>query len=147
MWNILKTLGAFGSGIIVAFACIIIVELVSNALYPLPADFDQTPEQICLHVASFPAWVLAFVVFAWGLIGCFSCWVARRIGNVVSATMLGVLLVAAVGLNLSMLPYAMWFKIVIAIVMPSACLLGAWIAARGQSRDAQPVISGVAISN
>jgi len=68
--------------------------------------------------------VLAVVVAAWGLTATIGTWIAQRLGNIHSATVLGVLLVAAVGFNVSMLPYPMWFKIVKMIVMPIAAIAG-----------------------
>lgn len=128
IWYLLRNLGAFVAGFIAAFALVIGVEILSNVLYPLPGNFGHTQEEMCLHVANYPAWVLAIVVVAWGLTALIGTWIAQRIGNVYSASLLGLLLVAAVGLNISMLPYPLWFKIVIMVVMPAACFAGARLA-------------------
>ena len=128
--HLFRTVVAFVAGFTAAFALVIGVELLSNILYPLPSDFGHSQEEICLHVAKYPAWVLSIVVVTWGLTGWIATWIAQRIGNVYSAGLLGLLLVAAVALNISMLPYPLWFKIVMMLVMPSACLVGAWMAGR-----------------
>ncbi len=127
-----RTVAAFVVGLFVAFVLVVGVELLSNVLHPLPSDFAGEPEQVCLHVANCPAWVLAIVVVAWGLIASIATWIAQRIGNVFSATLLGLLLFAAVGLNIWMLPYPIWFEVVIMLVVPIACTWGARLGAHNQ---------------
>ncbi|MDX1925215.1 MAG: hypothetical protein SFV81_01775 [Pirellulaceae bacterium] len=131
--HILRTIFAFLVGFSAAFALVIGTELLSNTLYPLPAGFGHTQEEVCSHVANYPAWVLTIVVAAWGLIGWIGVWLAHRIGNAYSSGMLGLLLVAAVGLNISMLPYPIWFKLIIMLVMPLACWNGVRVAGASRS--------------
>ena len=123
-------MGAFVAGLLVAFALVVGVEVLSNILHPLPMDSAMTQEEICRHVANYPAWVLAVVVAAWGLTATIGTWIAQRFGNIYSATALGLLLTAAVGFNISMLPYPMWFKVVIMIVIPIAALAGGQLGSR-----------------
>lgn len=130
----LQTVFSFVAGLLAAFAMVIGVELLSNVFHPFPSDFAGTQEEVCLHVAKYPAWVLAAVVVAWGLTATIATWIARRIGNVYSAALLGLLLFAAVGFNVSMLPYPIWFKAVIMLVIPIACTVGARLAV-GRSKD------------
>jgi hypothetical protein len=99
-------------GAVVAFALVVLVELFSAVVHPFPDDFSGSEEQMCEHVANYPAWVLAVIVPMWSAVAWAATWVAGRIGGLVAAVTIGVLLLAALALNLSMLPYPMWFKLV-----------------------------------
>jgi hypothetical protein len=71
--------------------------------------------------------VLAVVVPIYGLTTLLAVGTAGKIGNLFSAATVGLLLLAALVLNLSMLPYPIWFKIVTPIALLAAILLGiAW---------------------
>ncbi len=83
-----------------------------------------------MHVARYPNWILAGVVAAWGLTTATGTSIAQRVGNVYSASALGLLLVAGVAMNISMLPYRVWFKVVITIVAPIAALAGMRLASQ-----------------
>ena len=48
----------------------------------------------------------------------------RRLGNAVSGWIVGVLLLAALGGNVAMLPYRIWFRIVMLAVIPAAIVAG-----------------------
>ncbi len=61
---------------------------------------------------------------AWGLIAAIGTWIAQRFGKVFSATLLGLLLFGAVGLNISMRPYPFWFKVIILLAVPIVCTCG-----------------------
>lgn len=139
IWYLMRTLGAFTAGLLTAFALIIGVELLSNVLHPFPSDFAGTEAEICLHVAKYPHWVLGVVVVAWGLAGAVGTWIARRIGNVYSAVMLAVLLLGGVGLNISMLPYPLWFKATILLVMPITLAWGVYLAASQKKKASQGI--------
>lgn len=104
------------AGIAVALTLLIAVELYSSVVHPMPEDFDHSMEQMCQHVANYPNWVLATVVPMWGLIAYLCTWVAGRIGRRACALLIGVMFNAAVFWNVAMLPYPMWFKIVMPIV-------------------------------
>ena len=110
------------AGMTVAFLLIIAVELFSAIVHPLPADFGGTKEEMCQHVARYPHWVLAFVVPAWGLTALVSTWTAAQIGGRGAALFIGLILMAGLLFNVSMLPYPMWFKILSVIVSGTAVL-------------------------
>lgn len=124
LWTVIRSLLAFAVGITVAFILVVGVELASSVLHPLPSDFNETMEEMCKHVANYPTWVLALVVPSWGLTATLSTWIAGRLGNIYSSGSLSLLLIAAVALNVSMLPYAIWFKIVILLAVPISSLVG-----------------------
>ena len=130
----LRTLSAFALGTLASFGLIFGFEILSNVVHPFPSDFKGTSEEICMHVANYPNWILAGVVVAWGLTAAVGTWIAQRIGNVYSAAALGILLVAGVTLNISMLPYPIWFKVVCMIVVPVATLFGAQLALKRSTR-------------
>jgi hypothetical protein len=81
-------------------------------------------EEMCLHVARFPHWVLALVVPAWAGTAFASTWISGRMGNRFCGLFIGLLLLAALIVNLSMLPYPIWFKILNLLAIPAAILLG-----------------------
>jgi hypothetical protein len=143
-WNIA---GLF-TGIVVALVLLIAVEAFSAVVHPLPPDFAGTEEEMCAHVARYPQWVLAVVVPAWAFTAWAATWSAKRIGSLAYASPLGrgrelssgrgkfaplaiaLLLAAAVVCNVSMLPYPLWFK----IVMPLAVIAAALAALRPRRR-------------
>jgi len=121
---VLRCMAAVVAGLIVAFVLVVAVEVFSAVVHPVPSDFGGTMEETCRHVAHYPNWVLALVVPAWGATAFVSTWTAERIGNRWCALFVGILLVAAVVLNLSMLPYPVWFKGVTVLAIPTAVVLG-----------------------
>jgi hypothetical protein len=122
--TILLTIAAIIAGLLSAFVLIFLVELFGEAVHPTPADSKGTMEEVCAHVASFPTWALAVVVGFWGATAFVSTWIAQIIGNRVSAGVIGLLLLAALVLNLSMLPYPIWFKVSTVVVISAAVVLG-----------------------
>jgi hypothetical protein len=110
-----------------ALALVIGVELFSEAVYPVPADLqDNIPE----HVRRYPDWILAVVVPVWGATAAAATGVASRIGNRPAGAVVALLLAWAIVFNLTAWPYTLWFKIVMLIVFPIACLFGITTGAR-----------------
>jgi hypothetical protein len=109
---------------VVALILVAAVEFLSAIVHPVPPDFKGTMEEMCQHVARFPRWVLALVVPAWAGTAFASTWISGRLGNRFCALFIGLLLLAAVIYNLSMLPYPIWFKILNLLAIPTASLLG-----------------------
>jgi hypothetical protein len=120
----LRGLAGVVIGIVVALALIVAVELFSDMVHPLPEGFGNTKEEMCRHVERYPAWVLAVVVPFWGITAIAGTWTAQKIGNIYSAVIVGLLLLAALVLNISMLPYPSWFKIANLVVIPVASVAG-----------------------
>lgn len=118
MMRIIRIVAAVVAGMLIAFVGAIAAELFSAVVHPFPADFDSSSaEEMQKHVANYPHWVLAAVVPIWGFTALISTWVAGRIGAIVPAMIVAVLLVAAVVLNISLLPYPIWFEIVIVLAV------------------------------
>lgn len=107
----LQALAAVLAGLLVGFVLVIAVELFGSVAHPLPEDFDGSTEQMCRHVERIPSWVLAAVIPAWAGTAFASTLTAGKIGGLYSAAIVGLLILAALLLNISMLPYPMWFKI------------------------------------
>src|SRR6185312_2605625 len=105
--------------LLVLFVLVVAVELLSAVIHPLPEGFGGTTEEMCQHVKRYPQWVLAVVVPAWAVAAFASTWTARRIGNLYSSVIVGLLLLTALVVNVSMLPYPTWFKTANLLVIPS----------------------------
>ncbi len=115
---------------VVAFILVVGVEGFSAVVHPFPKDFGGTMEEMCRHVERYPQWVLAAVVPMWAVAALVSTWMAQRIGNVYAAGIVGLLLLAALVLNISMLPYPIWFKVVNLLVIPAAIIAGSRVGGR-----------------
>jgi hypothetical protein len=124
MATALRGIAAIIAGMIVAFILVVAVEFFSAVVHPVPHDFKGTMEEMCQHVARYPHWVLALVVPAWAGTAFASTWISGRLGNRFCGLFIGLLLVAALILNLWMLPYPIWFKILNLLAIPAAILLG-----------------------
>jgi hypothetical protein len=124
MKSVLRSIAAVLAGLLVLFTLVMAVELFSAVVYPFPEGFEGTKEEICRHVERYPQWVLAVVVPAWVLAAFASTWTARRIGNLASSAIVGLLLLAGLICNISMLPYPIWFKIANLLLIPIAILAG-----------------------
>jgi hypothetical protein len=120
MKTALRTLLAVVAGMALAFVLVIAVELFSAAVHPVPPGFTGTMDEMCQHVARYPHWVLAVVVVAWSATAFVSTWVATRIGNRLAGIAVILVLTLAIVSNVSMLPYAIWFKVVMLSCFPVA---------------------------
>jgi protein-S-isoprenylcysteine O-methyltransferase Ste14 len=54
------------------------------------------------------------------------------LGRRIPGVIVGLLLILAVAFNVSMLPYALWFKVSVLACVPIACLLGVALSARSR---------------
>jgi hypothetical protein len=124
MKTALRTFAAILAGLLLAFILVVAVELFSAVVHPFPEDFKGTTEEVCAHVERYPAWVLAVVVPVWAATAFLGVWIAQSIGNLFSSATVGLLLLAAVVLNVSMLPYPLWFKVANLIAVPAAIIAG-----------------------
>ena len=122
--NGIRVLGALILAIANAMALLIAVELYSSVVHPFPEGFGGSMDEMCQHVARYPHWVLATVVVMWGAIAFLSTWIAGRVGNRTCAIVIGTLLFAGMVMNVLMLPYPIWFKILMPIAIVAADILG-----------------------
>jgi hypothetical protein len=135
MKTALRTLLGVVAGMALAFVLVIAVELFSSVVHPVPPGFTDTMAEICQHVARYPHWVLGIVVLAWSATAFISTWVATRIGNRTAGIAVVLILTFAIVFNVSKLPYAMWFKVVMLSCFPVACLAGGWVEHKRASRQ------------
>ncbi len=112
------------AGMALALVLVIAVELFSAVVHPTPPGFTGTMDEMCEHVARYPHWVLGVVVPAWSAIAFVSTWLATRIGNRSAGIAVIVILTLGIVFNISKLPYAIWFKVVMLCCFPVACYLG-----------------------
>jgi hypothetical protein len=120
------------AGMTLAGGLVIAVEGFGAIVHLPPPGFTGTKEEMCEHVARYPHWVLAVVVAAWSATAFASTWVATRLGRRIPGVIVGLLLILAVAFNVSMLPYALWFKVSVLACVPIACLLGVALSARSR---------------
>ena len=123
MVNAFRAVCSILAGVALALVLVIAVELVSAIVHPVPPDFTGTIDEMCKHVERYPHLVLALAAVAWGGTTYASTRVTGRIGNRGTGAFVGLFLLAAVVFNIAMLPYAMWFKVVNLIAIPTAILL------------------------
>jgi hypothetical protein len=109
------------AGMGMALALVVAVEWFSSVVHPFPANFNG---DIPAHVKRYPGWVLGVVVLTWGATIAVATWVGSRIGGRLAGIVVSLLLAWALTYNLTMLPYAMWFKVAMFCAFPAACLLG-----------------------
>jgi hypothetical protein len=130
MMAVLRVIGSIVAGLVLAFVLVVAVEVFSGVVHPFPEDFKGTHEEVCKHVERYPDWILAVCGGMWVGAALVSTWITGWLGNRWSALFLGLLLVAMVILNVSMLPYTMWFKIGILILIPAAVGAGVYLSSR-----------------
>jgi hypothetical protein len=124
MKTALRTVLGVVAGIALALVLVVAVELFSAVVHPVPEGFTGTMDEMCQHVARYPHWVLGVVVVAWSAIAFVSTWVATRVGNRWAGLAVILILTLGIVFNISKLPYAMWFKVVMLICFAVACYLG-----------------------
>jgi hypothetical protein len=130
MKTVLRTILGVVAGMVLAFVLVIAVEILSAVVHPVPPGFTGTMEEMCEHVARYPHWVLGVVVLAWSATTFVSTWVATRIGKRWAGIVVSLILTLAIVFNLTKLPYAIWFKVVMLSCFAAACYLGCTRGAR-----------------
>lgn len=132
--TVLRSIGAIVLGLAVTFALLIAVEGLSAILHPWPEGFTGSREEVEQQVASYPTWILAFLGgVGYGSIMFVVTWLSTRLGtnrHMAHGACIGAIFMGLVTLNLSMLPYPVWFWLLMFTVLPVAAYLGTTIAAR-----------------
>lgn len=132
MKTALRTLLAVVAGMALAFVLVVVVEMFSAVVHPLPADFDG---DVPGHVRRYPGWVLAAAGLMWAATAASATWLASRIGGRLAGALVTLLLAAALAFNLGMLPYVTWFKIAMPAAFFVACLAGIRLGSPGSAGD------------
>jgi hypothetical protein len=126
--TVLRSIGAILLSLVTALLLAAGLEGLSAILHPWPADFAGTSEEIVRQVETYPTWALALLGgVGWGGTLFISAWLATRLGsnrNPIHGYVVGVILIAAVIFNISMLPYPAWFSLLNLVVLPTALYCG-----------------------
>lgn len=127
--SLVQSGGAVLLGLVVATVLIIGVEVFSSIVHPFPPDVDPTDFEVCkAHVARYPWGVLLLGALAWGLTTFLSAWLATRLGSGrhrAHGIVVGAILLALAIMNMSMLPYPIWFWACNLILFPLGFYWGA----------------------
>jgi len=144
--SLVRSVGAVLIGLVAAMILIVGVEGVGAILHPFPPDVDPTDYEVCkAHVARIPAWILLLVVLLWGLTTFLSVWLATRLGwgrHRAHGIVVGSILLALVIMNMSMLPYPVWFWASNLIVFPLATYCGAKLGGPRPAAAANEMVDG-----
>ena len=124
-----RTILGILAGLVVAWLAMTICEFASLFLHRPPAGLDlRDPQALAAHIAAAPLSAMLVVVIGWVLAAFVGGWVAARIARhrLVAALVIGVLVLAGVIANNTMIPHPLWMTIAgIALPLPLA-----WLAAR-----------------
>jgi|CXWL01.1.fsa_nt_gi xanthine/uracil permease len=127
--SLVRSVGAVLVGLAVAMVLIVAVEVGSSILHPFPPGVDPHDYEACkAHVARYPQWILALAALAWGLTTFVSAWLATRLGSGrhrAHGFVVGLILLALAVMNMSMLPYPLWFWAANLILFPPGFYYGA----------------------
>ena len=129
----LRVFAAVIVGVVLMVVQVNAVELFREMAHQFPHKGARTLQDIRAHVERCPSWVLAVVVMMWGVTALTGVGTAGRIGNVWSAAAVGMLIVAALVCNVSILPYPLWFRMATLVLIPWAVVAGATIATRSKA--------------
>jgi hypothetical protein len=134
---ILRGVGSVLAGLVFAFVFVVAAEGFSSIYHPVPPGVDADDYlEICKHVARYPTWVLAVCAGIWAVGPFAGAWLATRLGTArhpIHGIIVGAILLALAGLNMTMLPYPSWFPV---FTLLTFCL-GPWLGirlARGATR-------------
>jgi len=131
MASALRVVGAIVAAIVLTLVLLVLVEVYSSVVHPVPPGFQGTQEEMCLHVERYPNWVLVTTLPMWGFVALASTWVAGRFGNRGAALGVALLVVGGLLANIAMLPYPLWFKIVMPIMIIAGAGGGFFASKRG----------------
>lgn len=129
-----------------AVGLFVAVEGISAILHPWPADFGGTFEEVARQVESYPAWVLALLGgVGYGATMLICTFVATRVSlnrNTWFGYGVGIFLFAMVIYNMVMLPYPIWFWLLMLTVLPSAAYFGTRLASEKRHQVRQEDVEG-----
>lgn len=128
----LRVLAGIVAGVVLAVGIIIVVELVSHALYPPPPGTNiDDPAALARAAAQMPLGALLMIILGWTLGSFCGSWLAAKIGRrAAPAVTPGVLVFAAAIANMFQIPHPPWFWIVSLLLVGIATIAGAALGAR-----------------
>lgn len=125
-----RTILGILAGMVTAWVAIMACQFASGMLFPPPPGLDLTqPGQLAAYVAQAPPAAMAIVVASWVLGALAGGWVAAKIARahpLFAALLIGLLVVAGVVANNTMIPHPLWMT-VLGVLLP---LPAAWLGAR-----------------
>lgn len=135
---IVRSIGAIIASLVAAMVIVVITEILTLNLHPFPEGADTSdPAVMNNHVANFPHWVLAIATIGWLLTAFVGAWIATRLGpnrHPAHGYIVGILLFLTAALNMFLLPYQLWFEIIIFLGIPLVTYLGVMFAKRPVSK-------------
>ncbi len=116
------------AGLVVAFACVFVIEAIGHSVYPSPPGLDLTnPRDIDRLMAVMPVAALAFVMVAWFVGALAGAVVANLVARRATAGwVVALLVIAAAVATMVMIPHPAWMWAA-GIALP---LLAGFVAAR-----------------
>ncbi len=134
--RMIRTVFAVILSVVVAFGLVAAIESVSSILHPWPEDFAGTAEEIARQVETYPAWVLVLLGgIGYGATMLICTFIATRISldrNPRHGYGVGLFLFAMVILNLTVLPYPIWYWVLMFTALPLAAYFGTNLASKNQ---------------
>lgn len=125
-----RTILGILAGMVTAWLLIMAFQFASGTLYPPPPGLDLTqPDQLAAFVAQAPPAAMALVLAGWVLGAFVGGWVAAKVARahpLFAALMVGLLVLAGVVANNTMIPHPLWMT-VLGVLLP---LPASWLAAR-----------------
>lgn len=125
-----RTILGILAGMVAAWVVIMACQFASGMLFPPPPGMDLTqPEQLAAFVAQAPPAAMAIVVASWVLGAGIGGWVAAKVARAhprFAALVIGLLVLAGVVANNTMIPHPTWMT-VLGVLLP---LPAAWLGAR-----------------
>ena len=127
--SVIRSVAALVVSCIAALVLVIAVEGIGAVFHPFPPGADPNDIEVCkTHVSRSPGWLLGVVVILWGATALVASYVATRLGSgrhPLHGYAIGLLLLAAVGFNMWLLPYPKWFEVANLVCFPLATYYGA----------------------
>ncbi len=112
MRPVFRSILAVVAGIVTGGLLISGVEMISNMVYPLPADADPSDmEAMAAHIATLPSGAFLFVLAAWAVGTLCGAWVAAKIAGrsfIVHGAVIGTVFLLLGVANMLMFPHPIW---------------------------------------
>lgn len=140
--TVLQNMAALIASLFVSLLLLAGIEWIGAIIYPFPADFGGTSEEMMQYVANYPAWVLALLGgLGWAVTMLTATWLATRFSSgrhPAYGTGVGLLLLAAAIFNMAMLPYPIWYWIANFLLLPAGIYLGVKLGVNAASDAIEP---------
>ena len=128
----LRTVGAIVAGIVTAYVLIIVAEVMTSRLYPMPAGLTPANDDAMRSwIQQLPAGAFALVLCGWALGAFAGGFVSAKIEHRPSAEhaiIVGALLLCASVLNMVRIPHPLWMWIGAFVLIVPAAYMGARLA-------------------